>query len=84
MVKKSNPTRTNRPKRRKKIKKKEPVTTYKISLLKGRDLVLDDVFLWMDQKCSEKRHHRIYKKNVVFTFYNLNEAFTFKLRWEKG
>ena len=58
--------------------------SYRISVLKAQDdYELNEVLDWINYNCSdEKFHYRDYKKNIVFTFYNIDDAFKFKFRWE--
>lgn len=58
--------------------------TYRVSVLKSQDdYSLDAVLAWIKENgTGDKFYYRDYKKNIVFTFYNIDDAFKFKFRWE--
>lgn len=56
---------------------------YKVSVLKAQDgYSLDNVLDWIKANCSGKYEYKEFKKNVVFTFPSLDDAFKFKMHWE--
>ena len=57
-------------------------TKYKISVLKDHTFNISEILGWIEIICKGKFYYRQYKKNVVFTFSEVNDAFKFKLRWE--
>lgn len=57
-------------------------TKYKISVLKDQNFNMSEILEWIELICKGKFYYRQYKKNVVFTFSETDDAFKFKLRWE--
>lgn len=57
-------------------------TKYKISVLKDHTFDMSEILGWIELMCKGKFYYRQFKKNVVFTFSEVNDAFKFKLRWE--
>ena len=69
-------------KQRKTNKNKQTAKIYKVSILKDRDFDLDDILEWNKVFNNGKVFYQKHKRNVIFTFNDLNDAFRFKLRWE--
>ncbi len=69
---------------RKNFKTKKKAKIFKISILKDKNFDLNKILEWIKVICDDKSHYQKHKKNVVFTFYNLDDAFRFKLRWESA
>ncbi len=76
---------TNKKKVSRQPQKQQAKTAYKVSITKRKDFELDDAIKWMDQNCSDsKRWHKINKKNIEFSFHILDDAFKFKLHYERA
>ena len=66
-------------------KNQEPDSkVYKISITKRDDFTLDDAERWIDEQCKGKCWHKIHKKNIVFSFRELDDAFKFKFHYERA
>ena len=57
---------------------------YRISITKRDDFTLDDAEHWIDKQCKGKCWHELYKKNIVFSFRELDDAFKFKFHYERA
>lgn len=62
--------------------KQKNVKKYHISVLKDNNFDFNEIMEWIKLECPGKFYYRRYKKNVVFTFFTLDNGFKFKLRWE--
>lgn len=69
-------------KQRKNTKGNQAAKIYKVSILKDHDFDLDDVIEWNTVFCIGKVFYQKYKRNIVFTFNDIDDAFRFKMRWE--
>ena len=63
---------------------KTPTVTYRVSITKRDDFEIEHAEGWMDLNCTGKRWHKTNKKNTVFTFHSMDDAFKFKLHYERG
>ncbi len=64
--------------------KKEPKVTYHVSITKRDGFEIEHAEGWMDLNCTGKRWYKSNKKNIVFTFHSLDDAFKFKLYYERA
>lgn len=69
-------------KSQKTTKNKKKLKIYKVSVLKDHTFDLDEILEWAEVFCNNKVFYQKYKKNVVFTFNNIDDAFDFKMQWE--
>ena len=63
-------------------KKTQPKKQYEFVVSKNNpDAPIDDIELWIkrDVKGNWKRRHR--RNSVLYIFYELDDAFKFKMRW---
>lgn len=68
--------------KRPKKNKQNNVKNYQISVLKDNNFDLSEIMAWIDEMCTGKFYYRRHKKNIVFTFFELDDGFKFKLKWE--
>ena len=55
---------------------------YDISISKRESNTdFEDISDWLDNEVNGKWFKKEYKHNVVYTFYELDDAFRFKMRW---
>lgn len=55
---------------------------YDISISKRESNIdLEDISDWLNEEVKGKWFKKEYKHTTVFTFYDLNDAFRFKMRW---
>lgn len=57
---------------------------YKISVRKDSSFNLTEILDWIKMMCVGPHHYKKYKKNIIFYFKEVGDAFQFKLRWEKS
>ena len=55
---------------------------YQVSILKDHDFNFQELMDWIKLECKGKFYYRRFTKNVVFTFFELDDGFKFKMRWE--
>jgi len=55
---------------------------YQVSILKDHDFDFQELMDWIKLECKGKFYYRRFTKNVVFTFFELDDGFKFKMRWE--
>lgn len=67
---------------RKNTKDKQKTKIYTVSVLKDNDFDLGELLKWNEAFSKGKVYYQKYKKNVVFTFNDQDDAFKFKMRWE--
>ena len=81
---KKQPTKNGKKTKSQPTSKQAPNNAYKISITKRPDFELDDAIAWMDSNCKGKRWHKMFKKNFVFSFETVDDAFKFKLYYERA
>lgn len=58
------------------------VKKYEISISKRESNIdLEGISEWINIEVVGKWFKKEYKHTIVFTFFNLNDAFRFKMRW---
>lgn len=69
--------------KKKQLKKKTPeAKKYHVSVIKGENFDFNEIMEWIKLDCKGKFYFRRFKKNVVFTFFSLDDGLKFKFRWE--
>ena len=55
---------------------------YRVSIFKNNNYDMDEMKKWIALNSTGKSYYRHYKKTTVFYFYDIDDAFKFKMRWE--
>jgi len=60
----------------------DDIQKWRVSIYKNDMYNIEEMKLWIGHFAKGKTYYRHYKKNSVFYFYNVEDAFKFKMRWE--